>query len=108
MESEYDAYGRLIKETDVRGVVKEYTYSNASKYNNVTKEKTHYANGVNKTLIHRQSYTNNEYIRNTYDERGYDEDGSELYTTTNYNSSSENLSSVKLPVSYTHLKTASL
>ena len=109
MESEYDASGRLIKETDFRGVVKEYTYSNASKYNNVTKEKTHYANGVNKTLIHRQSYTNDEYIRNTYDERGYDEDGSELYTTTNYNSSSENLSSVKLPngqtVQYSYDKT---
>ena len=95
--SEYDAQHRLIKETDFRGVVTEYTYSSSQKYNNVTWTKRHYNNQMGKTLTKEQSYYNNSYVRYVHDERGVDDQGSTIRTKLNYSSIKDRLESVELP-----------
>ena len=92
---EYDEQNRLKRETDFRGVVKEYAYT-SSNYKNVSSETKRYGSLEANKIFNDYSYERNHYLSRIYDERQY-LNQKELYTENQYSLVKDRLESVQLP-----------
>ena len=92
---EYDEQNRLKRETDFRGVVKEYAYT-SSNYKNVSSETKRYGSLEANKIFNDYSYERNHYLSRIYDERQY-LNQKELYTENRYSLVKDRLESVQLP-----------